>query len=65
MQQNPNTHEPNPSHFEESQGTPEQESASHQNLTWDEYRDTIQGMRFFDPHIHMTSRTTANGVSLF
>ena len=22
------------------------------------YLDTIKGMRFFDPHVHMTSRTT-------
>lgn len=43
----------NPSHFEESD-----EIVTHQDLAWEDYRDLIKGMRFFDPHIHMVSRTT-------
>lgn len=43
----------NPSHFEESE-----EVVAHRDLAWEDYRDLIQGMRFFDPHIHMVSRTT-------
>lgn len=65
MQQNPKNHEPNPSHFEDTQGTPDPDAATHRNLTWDEYRDTIKGMRFFDPHIHMTSRTTDDYQAMF
>ncbi|MPR32325.1 TatD family hydrolase [Salmonirosea aquatica] len=65
MQQNHKNQEPNPSHFEESQGTSDQEVPTHRDLTWDEYRDTIQGMRFFDPHIHMTSRTTDDYQTMF
>lgn len=43
----------NPSHFEESP-----EPITHREVTWSEYRPLIAGMRFFDPHVHMTSRTT-------
>jgi len=43
----------NPSHFEESD-----EIVTHRDIHWDDYRDLIKGMRFFDPHIHMVSRTT-------
>jgi predicted metal-dependent TIM-barrel fold hydrolase len=43
----------NPSHFEESP-----EPITHRDVTWSEYRPLIEGMRFFDPHVHMTSRTT-------
>lgn len=47
---------PNPSHFEEA-GEPEQQPA-HRDIAWSEYSELIKGMRFFDPHIHMVSRTT-------
>ncbi|HEV7350465.1 TatD family hydrolase [Telluribacter sp.] len=43
----------NPSHFEETEGV-----ATHCDLGWNDYQELIRGMRFFDPHIHMTSRTT-------
>lgn len=43
----------NPSHFEENK-----EEITHSNLVWNDYRETIRGMVFFDPHVHMTSRTT-------
>jgi hypothetical protein len=58
-----NTNEPtqNPSHFEESH----EEGITHRDLTWDEYREPIKGMRFFDPHIHMTSRTTDDYQAMF
>ncbi|OZI09502.1 hydrolase TatD [Siphonobacter sp. BAB-5385] len=46
-------HELNPSHFEENK-----EEITHSNLQWNQYRESIQGMKFFDPHVHMTSRTT-------
>ncbi|RVU24606.1 hydrolase TatD [Sandaracinomonas limnophila] len=42
----------NPSHFE---GTEIEKSV---DLTPVNYQSYIQGMKFFDPHIHMTSRTT-------
>lgn len=42
----------NPSHFEAS-GI--ESTVDHTPVN---YRDHIQGMKFFDPHIHMTSRTT-------
>lgn len=51
---NPTT--PNPSHFEEA-GEPEQQPA-HRDIAWSEYNELIKGMHFFDPHIHMVSRTT-------
>jgi uncharacterized protein len=53
MCQNPKDLQQNPSHFEESA-----ETITHRDLSWTEYRDAIQGMQFFDPHVHMTSRTT-------
>ncbi|AEI48805.1 TatD family hydrolase [Runella slithyformis] len=43
----------NPSHFDESD-----EIVTHRDMGWEEYRELIRGMRFFDPHIHMVSRTT-------
>lgn len=42
----------NPSHFESTGATATQD---HSPVN---YREHIQGMKFFDPHIHMTSRTT-------
>lgn len=60
MCQNNNESTQNPSHFEESH-----EGMTHRDLTWDEYREPIQGMRFFDPHIHMTSRTTDDYQAMF
>ena len=42
----------NPSHFEATGAIPSQD---HSPVN---YQDHIQGMKFFDPHIHMTSRTT-------
>ncbi len=42
----------NPSHFESSG------SETTQDQTPINYREHILGMKFFDPHIHMTSRTT-------
>ena len=44
----------NPSHAQEDGVTPAQPVAE----TPVDYRTYISGMRFFDPHIHMTSRTT-------
>ncbi|QRR03635.1 TatD family hydrolase [Dyadobacter sandarakinus] len=46
----------NPSHFEESEQAAA--PATHQDIAWNDYRELIKGMRFFDPHIHMVSRTT-------
>lgn len=43
----------NPSHFEGS--SEEKQTAS---VVQQDYQSYIEGMRFFDPHIHMTSRTT-------
>ncbi len=42
----------NPSHFEEL-GV-----VNLENETTTDFKKLIEGMRFFDPHIHMTSRTT-------
>jgi uncharacterized protein len=50
---NHNENRQNPSHFETSEN-----SISHTNIVESNYREYIKGMRFFDPHIHMTSRTT-------
>jgi predicted metal-dependent TIM-barrel fold hydrolase len=47
---------PNPSHFEEGDGLAN--SPAHKEMAWSEYNELIQGMQFFDPHIHMVSRTT-------
>jgi uncharacterized protein len=43
----------NPSHFEEIAGKTNLENSVDSN-----YLSVINGMKFFDPHIHMTSRTT-------
>lgn len=43
----------NPSHFQGSEST----SSGDNPLDFD-YKNTIEGWHFFDPHIHMTSRTT-------
>src|ERR1035437_10317273 len=43
----------NPSHFEDNK-----EELSQSDLKWNDYKSLIKGMKFFDPHIHMTSRTT-------
>lgn len=48
-----NPHPSNPSHF---QGSAEEEmTASTVEETFEQY---INGMKFFDPHVHMTARTT-------
>ncbi|MGV3665677.1 MAG: TatD family hydrolase [Leptospira bouyouniensis] len=51
-------HQPsnNPSHFENQMDT--NEIPTHVELNWNEYKEKIRGFRFFDPHIHMVSRTT-------
>ncbi|TGL75645.1 TatD family hydrolase [Leptospira jelokensis] len=46
----------NPSHFESQLNSNEQET--HVDLKWDDYKEKIKGFKFFDPHIHMVSRTT-------
>lgn len=43
----------NPSHFEEND-----ENQTSENSLKNDYLLEIAGMKFFDPHIHMTSRTT-------
>jgi uncharacterized protein len=43
----------NPSHFEDSQA-----HIISSNTEFINYKDLITGLKFFDPHIHMTSRTT-------
>ncbi|MES2797445.1 MAG: TatD family hydrolase [Bacteroidota bacterium] len=43
----------NPSHFQESE-----EAITFSSKEYSHYKDLIKGMKFFDPHIHMTSRTT-------
>lgn len=47
---------PNPSHFEDSEEA--NQAPAHRDIAWNDYKDLIKGMRFFDPHIHMVSRTT-------
>lgn len=47
---------PNPSHFEDSEEATQ--APAHRDIAWNDYKDLIKGMRFFDPHIHMVSRTT-------
>jgi predicted metal-dependent TIM-barrel fold hydrolase len=49
------THQ-NPSHFEDTFS--EDKSISHSDVSLDELETLVEGMRFFDPHIHMVSRTT-------
>ncbi|TGL55302.1 hydrolase TatD [Leptospira kemamanensis] len=51
-----NKHSENPSHFEAQSAA--KEIPTHVDLKWDEYREKIKGFQFFDPHIHMVSRTT-------
>lgn len=46
--------EKNPSHFEEHNN----EDLTHSDMQWNDYKELIKDMKFFDPHIHMTSRTT-------
>lgn len=46
----------NPSHFEETETG--ESLPAHRDIPWSEYSEVIKGMRFFDPHIHMVSRTT-------
>lgn len=53
---NHNDTAPNPSHFEDSEEA--SQAPAHRDIAWDDYKDLIKGMRFFDPHIHMVSRTT-------
>ncbi|MES2519414.1 MAG: TatD family hydrolase, partial [Bacteroidota bacterium] len=43
----------NPSHFQEAET-----AIALSNTEYGNYKDLISGMKFFDPHIHMTSRTT-------
>ncbi|GAA4440698.1 TatD family hydrolase [Ravibacter arvi] len=59
-QQNPHL---NPSHFEGA-GDPALE-VTHQDLQWNDYRSSISGMRFFDPHVHMVSRTTDDYQAMY
>ena len=49
----------NPSHFE---GSAEELKTSTEIQA--NYTDYIKGMKFFDPHIHMTSRTTDDYTAL-
>lgn len=53
MCQNPHQKEMNPSHFEGS--TEEKETAT---VVDHDFMNYTQGMKFFDPHMHMSSRTT-------
>ncbi|MGQ0829427.1 MAG: TatD family hydrolase [Bacteroidota bacterium] len=43
----------NPSHWEGNK-----EEVSHRDMHWNDYKELIKGVSFFDPHIHMVSRTT-------
>lgn len=49
----------NPSHFEGSDEVKEQSKNIHAN-----FLDYTKGMKFFDPHIHMSSRTTDDYTAL-
>ena len=49
----------NPSHFE---GTAEEHEMS--KTIQANYMDYVKGMKFFDPHIHMSSRTTDDYTAL-
>ncbi len=53
----------NPSHFENAGGAAEE--STHLDLQWDDYRESIRGMRFFDPHVHMVSRTTDDYQAMY
>ncbi len=59
---NLNENTPNPSHFE---GMEEIKDAAHTDFAWENYRDLIKGMKFFDPHIHMVSRTTDDYQAMY
>lgn len=59
MCQKESQHSQNPSHFEGM----EQNKESN-NLIDVNYKDYIKDMKFFDPHIHMTSRTTDDYTAL-
>ncbi len=65
MTPNNNSDARNPSHFEEGDGLAAKDAPTHRDLNWEEYREAISGMRFFDPHIHMTSRTTDDYQAMF
>jgi len=52
----------NPSHFEDSD---EGNIPAHRDIAWSEYSELIKGMRFFDPHIHMVSRTTDDYQAMY
>lgn len=53
---------PNPSHFEDSE---QDAPTTHREITWSEYGHLIEGMHFFDPHIHMVSRTTDDYQAMY
>src|SRR5690606_33270541 len=53
----------NPSHFVNEGGLAAQ--VTHQDLKCSDYCDLIKGMRFFDPHIHMVSRTTDDYQAMY
>ena len=53
MCQNPHQKEMNPSHFE---GSTEEKATA--NVVDHDFMNYTQGMKFFDPHMHMSSRTT-------
>ncbi|WP_149242504.1 TatD family hydrolase [Dyadobacter sp. 32] len=53
----------NPSHFEDSDESRNQ--PAHRDMAWSEYSELIKGMRFFDPHIHMVSRTTDDYQAMY
>lgn len=53
----------NPSHFESAGGSAPE--TTHQDLKWNDYRNTIERMRFFDPHVHMVSRTTDDYQAMY
>lgn len=51
----------NPSHFEESNN----DELTHRDMPWKDYKDLITGMKFFDPHVHMSSRTTDDYQAMY
>jgi predicted metal-dependent TIM-barrel fold hydrolase len=53
MCQSPHQKETNPSHFE---GSTEEKATA--NVVDHDFMSYTQGMKFFDPHMHMSSRTT-------
>lgn len=59
---NHNENTPNPSHFQDSE---EGNAPAHRDIAWNDYKDLIKGMRFFDPHIHMVSRTTDDYQAMY